>query len=777
MAYGASDFCELLERYAMNIKPLFLSALVASTTVWAQASLAAASTKVPNQSMALPAAATPEQRLKKMTLAQKIGQLQQSNIEVKKAADIPEDVKKAIREGRVGSYLNLTSLEVANELQRLAVEEGPNGIPLLFARDVIHGYKTIFPIPLGQAASWNPEGVEEGARIAAAEASADGIRWTFAPMLDISRDPRWGRIAESFGEDPYLTGVMAKASVLGYQGKGDELSNPARIAATAKHFIGYGASEAGRDYNTTYIPEPLLHNQYLPPFEEAIKAGTASIMTAFNDLNGVPASINSHTMDTILRKELGYQGVVVSDWDSVIEAVVHGAAIDNKDAALKAAKAGLDMEMVSTSFQNNLATLVKEGKITEAEIDQKVLRILRLKQQLGLFNAPYTDPARQSVIRSPAFRAEALKVATQSIVLLKNEKNLLPLNSEQKIAIIGPLADAAHDQLGTWTLDGEKADSVTFLHAMEQRQVKTRYVRALEHSRSYNTAQFKDAIKAAKWADVIVYVGGEEAALSGEAHSRSDITLPGAQEDLVKALKKTGKPLVMVLMAGRQIALNAIFDDIDGLLMTWHLGSMAGPAIGDILYGTAEPSGRLPVTWPKVTGQVPMYYNQKNTGRPPASRPFVFMKDYPIEANQHSLGHAASHMDIGYLPQFPFGFGLSYTTVTYTPTSTVKTRYAHGDTITLKSTLKNTGTRPVTEVVQLYIRDVSASITRPTKELKRFQRITLQPNQSQDVTFTLSAKDLMFYNAEVAHVFEAGGFQAWVAPHAEAGELVDFWME
>ncbi len=732
--------------------------------------------------------ATPESLLAKMTLSQKIGQLQQSHLEAVTAEDIPKEVKEAIRQGQVGSYLNINTVAVANELQRLAVEEGPHGVPLLIARDVIHGYKTIFPIPLGQAATWNVEAVEQGARIAAIEASADGIRWTFAPMLDISRDARWGRIAESFGEDPYLTGVMGVASVVGYQGKDLSKGDGTRIAATAKHFLGYGAAEAGRDYNTTYIPEPLLHNQYLPPFSAVVAAGSASIMTAFNDLNGVPASISPYLMDTILRKELGYEGVVVSDWDSVVEAVVHGGAEDSKDAAYKAAKAGLDMEMVSTSYVDHLATLIKEGKISEAEIDQKVLRILRLKAQLDLFEQPYTDVARQAEKKDPKFHQVAKEVAAQSLVLLKNDVpshkkaaklgKVLPLKPGQKVALIGPMVDAAHDQMGTWAMDGEKQDSMTVLQAFEQAQkegvVAYRYVPGLDFSREKSTKGFKKALKAAKWADVIVYVGGEEAALSGEAHSRANIRLPGAQEALLVALKQTGTPLVAVLMAGRQIELHGIVESFDGLMMAWHPGTMGGPAIVDVLTGMSEPVGRLPVTWPKVVGQLPMYYNQKNTGRPPQSRPFIMMDDYPREAHQHSLGHAATHMDVGFLPQYPFGFGLSYSEVEYSAVKMPAHTLTLNDVIRFSAVVKNTGLRPVTEVVQLYVQDVAGSVTRPVKELKQFQRVALAPGEAKTVSFELSHKDLMFFNAKTQHVFEAGTFRAWVAPHAAAGEPLTF---
>lgn len=710
--------------------------------------------------------------LKSMTLEEKIGQLQQSHIDASKVEDISAEVKAAVKAGRVGSYLNANNREVVNELQRIAIEESKHGIPLLIARDVIHGYKTIFPIPLGQAASWNPDIVEQGARIAAQEASADGIRWTFAPMVDISRDARWGRIAESFGEDPYMNAVMGVASVKGYQG--DDLAEPTAIAATVKHFIGYGAAEAGRDYNTTYIPEPLLHNVYLEPFTATAKAGAASMMTAFNDLNGVPASINKYTMDTILRKKLGYEGVLVSDWDSVIETVVHGGAEDKRDAARLAAIAGLDMEMVSTSFQDNLASLVKDGEISEQLIDQKVMRILKLKAELGLFEQAYTDASRAAMIKHPSFRPVAEQASAESLVLLKND-DVLPLKAGQKIALIGPLADAAHDQMGTWVLDGDKTYSVTVLDAFEGMD-GLRYERALEHSRTESHKGFKKAIKAAKKADVIVYVGGEEAALSGEAHSRADIRLPGAQEALVKALAKTGKPLVVVLMAGRPIALNDVIDDMDALVMAWHPGTMGGPAIKSLLFGDVEPVGRLPVTWPKVTGQVPIYYNQKNTGRPLESRPFIFMKDYPMEANQHSLGHAATHMDIGYKPEFPFGFGLSYSKVEYGDTKINGERFSEDANISVSVDIANQGKRPVTEVVQLYIRDIAASVTRPVRELKAFKRVPVAAGETVTVEFNLTKEELSFYNQATDWVFEPGKFQVWLAPHAEAGAPATFVM-
>ena len=709
-----------------------------------------------------------------LSLKQKIGQLQQMHVEAKTAAEIPEELKAAIRNGQVGSILNIPSPEVANELQRIAMTESAAKIPLIFARDVIHGYRTIMPTPLGQAASWNADLVEKGARAAAVEASSMGIRWTFAPMIDISRDSRWGRITESFGEDPHLTSVLTVASVRGYQG--DSLSDPTSIAATAKHFVGYGAAEGGRDYNVTYIPEPLLHNIYLPPFKAAVDAGVATIMSAFNELNGVPASAHDYAINTVLRGEFGFDGVIVSDWDSVLELVAHGYAEDKKQAALQALKAGLDIEMVSTTIQENLPALMDGGKVTEAELDAKVKRILDLKHQLGLFEQPYSkgDPAKS--ILTPEHKNLAEQLALESLVLLKNDKQTLPLSKGKSVALIGPLAHAAHDQLGSWVLDAQKKDSVTVLDAFRQvlGQDKLFYSQALYSSRSRDSKDFAEAIDQAKKADVIVYVGGEEAVLSGEAHSRADTRLPGAQEQLIRELKKTGKPLVVVIMAGRPIALNDVIDEMDALVMAWHPGTMGGPAIVRLLQGDADPVGRLPITWPKVTGQMPIYYNHPSSGRPASEGNFTQMDDFPLEAFQHSTGHKNHYIDIGFKPQFPFGFGLSYSSVSYSDIKLDnKSMRADGE-LKVSAKITNTGKRPVTETVQLYIRDLVASSVRPVRELKSFQRVTLKPKESKRVTFTLRGSDLAFYNQKLEHVVEPGEFHVWIAPNAELGVQTEF---
>ncbi|PCK06317.1 MAG: glycosyl hydrolase [Alteromonadaceae bacterium] len=713
-----------------------------------------------------------DDRIKAMSLQEKFGQMYQAPLEITSVDEIDDDLRQSIIDGKIGSFINPTSVELVNALQKIAVEEG-NGIPILFARDVIHGYKTIFPIPLAQAASWNPEGAKDGAQIAAREASSAGIRWTFSPMIDISRDPRWGRIAESYGEDPLLNSVFGVATIKGYQG--EDMSNEERIAACAKHFLGYGAATGGRDYNTTYIPEPLLHNVYLPPFQAAIEeANVATVMSAFNDLNGVPASVNGDLLTGILRDELQFKGMVVSDWDSVIETVVHGVSADQADAARKAINAGVDMEMVSRSFQENGAQLLRDHKISDAQIDSKVKRVLRLKSNLGLFEKPYTDTSRQKSMLSDAHLKAAKQAAIESLVLLKNTDNLLPLNPTMKVALIGPMADAAHDQMGTWALDGEKQHSVTVLSAFTDKlnPKKLRYAEGLETSRSLSHKGFKAALKIAKKADVIVYVGGEESFLSGEAHSRADIRMPGAQEALVKALSASGKPIVVVLMAGRPLALNDVIANMDAVVMAWHPGTMGGPAIADLLYGDAEPSGRLPITWPKVTGQVPMYYNKKNTGRPARSLPFTFMADYPKEAHQHTLGHATHYMDIGYEPQFPFGFGLSYSTMEYA--KLLQSINDAAGTVRVSVELSNTGTRKTTETVQLYVRDVLGSITRPIKELKDFKQVTLAAGESRIVEFELTKDQLSFFNNKGVKVFEPGTFEYWIGANAASKEKASF---
>lgn len=550
-----------------------------------------------------------------MTLQEKIGQMNQ----LSPFDGIDEAMTSLIKERKVGSFLNLTDPAVVNKAQEIAVKESRLGIPILMSRDVIHGYNTIFPIPLGQAATFNPEIVEAGARVAAIEATADGIRWTFAPMIDISRDPRWGRIAESCGEDPYLSSVMGVAMVRGFQG--DSLSDPTAMAACAKHFVGYGAAEGGKDYNSTFIPERLLRDVYFPPFEAAAKAGCATFMTSFNDNDGIPATGNPFILRTVLRDEWKYDGMVVTDWASATEMIAHGFCKDAKEAAEKSVNAGVDMEMVSGSFIAHLEELVKEKKVSVATIDDAVRNILRLKFRLGLFDNPYvlTD---QSVKYADAHLAKTKEAAEQSAILLKNDKQTLPLTGKVRtIAVVGPLADAPHDQMGTWVFDGQKEHTVTPLAALRDMygdQVNILYEPTLAYSRDKQTAGISKAVAIANRADVVIAFVGEESILSGEAHSLADINLQGAQSELIAALAKTGKPLVTVVMAGRPLTIGREIEASAAVLYSFHPGTMGGPAIADLLFGKSVPSGKTPVTFPNMVGQVPIYYAQHNTGRPPA---------------------------------------------------------------------------------------------------------------------------------------------------------------
>ncbi|WP_139793993.1 beta-glucosidase BglX [Reichenbachiella faecimaris] len=717
-----------------------------------------------------------DELMSKMTLVEKIGQTAQRGTSSRVKGELSEDLKNAVREGRIGSLINVMNKEFVDELQRIAVEESPNGIPLIFARDVIHGFKTIFPIPLGQAATWNPALVEEGARIAAVEASTYGVRWTFAPMLDIARDPRWGRIAESPGEDPYLASELSAAYVRGFQG--NNLTDPTSMIACAKHFVGYGAAEGGRDYNTAVIHESLLRNIYLPPFEKAVDAGVQTFMSGFNELNGVPVSGNQFLLDQVLRQEWGFDGFVVSDWNSVTEMIAHGYCVDEKDAAFKAARAGVDMEMTSQSYDNYLQELIDEGQLDIQQLDRMVRAILRVKLRMGLFDQPYRVD-NEELILSESHLKKAKTAAAQSMVLLKNEKKLLPLKPKQKIAVIGPMANAPLDQLGTWIFDGDKDDSMTPIASLQERLgANIQYVQGLTYSRDQSKAQFARAIKAAQQSDLVLFFGGEEAILSGEAHSRAHINLPGAQEELIKEIKKkTGKPIVLIIQAGRPIVLENIIGDVDAILMAWHLGTMAGPAITEVLVGDINPSGRLPISWPKSVGQIPIYYNHKNTGRPARAESFVGIEDIPIGAWQSSLGNDSHYLDDGFEPLYPFGYGLSYTRFEYAGLTISADTLNEREELKVNFELSNTGETDGVEVVQLYIRDYFGSITRPIKELKKFERISLKAKEKKTLEFTIDKSDLQFYNANNELVLESGLFSVFVGGDAQTTMKQDFWIE
>ena len=709
-----------------------------------------------------------------MTLAEKIGQMIQAN-----ASDgyAPDSLAEPLRAGKLGSVLNIADPDTVNELQRIAVEESRLGIPLLVGRDVIHGFKTIMPIPIGQAASWNPEIVREGARVAAHEAAATGINWTFAPMVDISRDPRWGRIAESLGEDAYLASQLAAAMVEGFQGK--DLSDFGSIAACAKHLAGYGAAESGRDYATTNIPENELRNVYLRPFHAAIDAGVTTLMTSFSDLNGVPATANSFLLRKVLREEWSFDGFVVSDWDSIHQLSIHGLTANDYEAAYEAASAGVDMEMAGFTYANNLALLVEHGRLDIQQINTAVANILGAKLRLGLFENPYVDRQAATLLGHKEALQTAKEAALQSVVLLKNADKILPLsvNSLKSIAVIGPLADAPYEQLGTWIFDGDPELSISGLEGLRSLlpdTIKLKYVRALETSRSRDTAAFDEAVEAASEADATILYLGEESILSGEAHSRADINLPGAQAELVRRIRATGKPVIAVILAGRPLTLTNIVDNVDAILYAWHPGTMGGPAIADLLFGIESPSGKLPVTFPRMVGQIPIYYNQKNTGKPPHPDNVVYIDDIAVRAPQTSLGMSAYHLDAGYTPLFAFGFGLSYADFRYENIRLSASEVPIDGVLKVSAELTNHGEVAAAEVAQLYIRDLVGNVTRPVRELKGFQRIQLEPGQTVTAEFELRSKDLAFYGRNNELMVEAGDFHVWIGGSSETDLRSEF---
>lgn len=699
--------------------------------------------------------------LGKMTLDEKIGQMNQLNLE-----EINDTLFTKIKAGQIGSLLNITDPKEINMVQKAAVEGSRLGIPLIIGRDIIHGFKTIFPIPLGQAASFNPQIVEEGARVAATEARERGIHWTFAPMLDISRDARWGRIAESLGEDPYLTGELGAAMVRGFQG--GDLSSDNTLVACVKHFAGYGASEGGRDYNSTNIPERLMRNVYLPPFQKTIEAGAVTLMTSFNDNDGIPSSGSSFLLKDILRKEWKFDGFVVSDWASMSEMLSHGYAADRKDVAMLAANAGIDMEMVSETYIDYLKKLVYEKKVSIADIDNYVRNILKVKYRLGLFDNPYVDVSKSSTAYNRQHLKTARKAAIESAILLKND-HILPLQTSRKIAVIGPMADAKHDQLGTWIFDGDKNYTVTPLMALqnEYKQVSFVYEPALTHSRDKNKQVFEKVKETVEKADVAVVFLGEESILSGEAHSLSDINLIGVQSELLRTVKSCGKPVVLVIMAGRPLTIERDLPYADAVLYNFHPGTMGGPAIWDLLFGKENPSGKLPVTFVREVGQIPMYYNHNNTGRP--AQWVVSLDEIPTEAPQTSLGNTSFYLDSGDKPLFPFGYGLSYSKFEYSGLHLSSDKIKSGETLTVKVTIKNISDRDGHEIVQLYVRDLVGSIARPVKELKGFTKIHLKAGESKQVEFQLTSEELAFYGRDLIKKAEAGEFKLWVGPNSAEG--------
>lgn len=688
----------------------------------------------------------------RMSLEEKLGQLQQ----LAGGAEgnyLPEQADLA-RRGLLGSLLNVRGAERVNQIQRMAVEQSRLRIPLLLAFDVIHGYRTIFPIPLGEAASWDPAAAERSAAIAAREAAAAGLKWTFAPMVDVARDPRWGRIAEGAGEDTFLGSVFARARVRGFQG--DDVSRPDRVVACLKHYVGYGAAEGGRDYNTTDISEQALREIYLPPFHAGLQAGAGTVMSAFNDLNGVPTSANPFTLTTILRGEWKFDGVVVSDYESVSQLVDHRAAADLADAARQALTAGVDMEMVSRTYVTHGADLLKRGVCTMDRIDEAVRRILRLKVRLGLFERPYADPEleRTRLLTREHLQA-AREIAARSMVLLKNDGHVLPLaKTTRAIAVIGPLGDDPLDMMGNWIGDGRREDVTTLVAGLKAAAPTARvtFAKGCEISGTDRTG-FDQAAGAARAADVVVLAIGEGEIMSGEAASRATLDLPGVQLDLVKAVAAAGKPVVAVLFNGRPLAIGDVVEAVPAVLEAWFPGTQAGHAIADVLFGDVNPGGKLPATFPRSVGQVPIYYNHKSTGRPAAA------------GNRYT----SKYIDMPVTPLFPFGFGLSYTSFEMTDLQINPAAIGRGGQVRVSVNLRNTGDRAGDEVVQLYIQDVASSVTRPVRELRGFERVRLEPGASRRVEFLLTPAHLGFHDREMRFVVEPGAFKVWVGTSSVGG--------
>jgi len=710
-----------------------------------------------------------QKRIDNMSLHDKIGQLNQ--IDGRGSLD---DLKELIREGMVGSVMNITDPQVVNELQTIACEKTCAKIPLIFARDVVHGFRTILPIPLAQAATFDPELIKEGAKIAATEATEHGVKWAFAPMIDISRDARWGRIAESFGEDTYLTQKMAVAVVEGFQG--NSLSNKTSVAACVKHFIGYGAAEGGRDYNTTFIPERIIREVYLPPFEQAIKAGCASLMTAFNSNNGIPVAGNKFLLKELLHNEISFKGVTVSDWGAISEMITQGFVEDRKSAGEKAINTGVDMDMSSKIYIQFLEKLIEEKKVKESTLDSAVYRLLKLKQALNLFQYPYTDTTKPKETFSKNHLDIAYKIAQKSIVLLKNERETLPLSATvKKILVVGPLADSPHDQLGTWNMDGEEDKTQTPIMSLEKlygNKVKIQYIKGLNYSRDADKSQFSEIKKEALDVDVIIAFVGEEAILTGEAHSMSDLNLQGVQSELVTELSMLGKPLVTVIMAGRPLTIEKELNCSNAVLYVWHPGTMGGPAIADILFGKTNPEGKLPVTFPRNVGQIPIYYNHYNIGRPATGKEKT-IQEIPLNARQSVLGHSSYYLDSGSIPLFPFGFGLSYSQFEIGNLKLLAKNLNKTDTLIICIDITNKGRFAGSETLQLYTSDLVADVVRPIKELKGFIKVFLKPDEQKNVKFTLPISSLAYWSSDMKYAVESGKFKVFVGQDSQSG-MEDF---
>ena len=700
-----------------------------------------------------------------MTLEEKAGQLNQvSGLGAPTGPGGAPAGFEQIRRGDVGAFLNVVGRDTVARLQRIAVEESRTHIPLLFGLDVIHGFRTIFPVPLAEASSWDPAAAERSARIAAAEAAIQGISWTFAPMVDVARDPRWGRIVEGAGEDPYLGAVMAAARVRGFQGT--SLRDPATIAATAKHFAAYGAAEGGRDYNIADVPERTLRDVYLPPFRGAVCAGVATVMASFNEINGVPAHANKHLLTDILRGEWGFDGAVDSDWTGIGELLNHGVGGDSGSVASLALNAGVDVDMVSEIYRKQLPSLVRSGRVAQGTLDEAVRRVLRLKYRLGLFQNPYrvgTAAQDQAVTLSTENRAAAREVARESIVLLKNDRNTLPLSKDlSTLAVIGELAADSGAAVGNWSAFGRGEDAVSVLTGIK-RAVSSRTRVLYERGASptnIDTTGIASAVRVATQADAVVLVIGESPEQSAEAESRAIIELSGGQSRLAQAIVATGKPVVVVLMNGRPLALQWLHDNVPAILETWFLGVEHGTATADVLFGDYSPGGKLTATFPRVTGQVPIYYNHRNTGRPPTNEKYT-----------------SKYNDVPWTPLYSFGHGLSYTRFSYGPPRLSAPTMRPGDSIRVEVDVTNAGTVAGDEVVQLYIRDDVGSVTRPVQELRGFRRVSLTSGETRTVVFAIDVQDLAFHDASLARVAEPGSFTVFVGGSSADTKQLRFRMD
>lgn len=718
--------------------------------------------------------------MQKMTLEEKIGQLNLPSIGFDVTGPVvSQGVEEKIKKGLVGGVFNTFTPVAVRKLQEMAVTQTRLKIPLLFGYDVIHGHRTIFPIPLGLSASWDTAMIRLTARAAAEEASADGLNWTFSPMVDIARDPRWGRVSEGAGEDPFLGSQIAKAMVKGYQG--DDLKKDNTILACVKHFALYGASEAGRDYNTTDMSRIRMYNEYFPPYKAAIDAGVATVMSSFNEVDGVPASANQWLMTDVLRKQWGFKGFVVTDYTAINEMIAHGIG-DGKEVARRAIKAPVEMDMVGELFIQKLPELVKEGKVSVAEIDNACRLILEAKYKLGLFEDPYryvSEERNRREIMNDQKKMLAKEAAIKSMVLLKNENNVLPLSAEKKIAFIGPLVKNQRDLIGNWSGAGDYKQAVSVWQALERKITAAPFYYAkgcnlvddealknklnphgamLDADAQSPEALIREAVETANKSDVVVAFLGEPFGMSGEAASRSDIGLLPNQQRLLKALKETGKPIVLVLMNGRPLTLSWEDENMSAILETWYGGTMAGPAIAEVLYGEANPSGKLSMTFPRNVGQIPLYYNHKNTGR-------------PLDENQK---YTSKYLDVSNEPLYPFGHGLSYTSFSYGDIMLSGKTLGVTGKLTATVTVTNTGKYKGEETVQLYVRDLVGTVTRPVKELKGFSKVTLAPGESKKVTFTITPDDLKFYNGDLQLVNEPGEYHLFIGGSSIASKKATF---